>query len=358
MQGKHTKDGAQQRPQPSSGAPRRPRTPAEARAMRLARQKARRRAQMIFFSASFAFILLVSWPISAAIDHFSGKTSGDSSSPAQSASEPASQADSAAASGTDSGAQSTAQEPSVPDGTQTSAVYGPVKSDEMTYTVPTAAMLALPENGRVDMAYFDDALFIGDSLTQGILTYQAATFENASYAAYIGVGPKELISGTVTNVKGESVTAMDEIRAANASKVYVLLGMNSLSSYDDETLIHYYDEFMKLLETELPAGTTYYIQAIPPLSAENAATDESYSKTRIQNLNEQLAQLAYSHGWYYLDLYSALADENGDLRADYNAGDGIHLNETGYTAWREFLITHTAYDKDSPYIAGSPYLLS
>mgnify|MGYP001771351297 FL=1 len=168
MQGKHTKDGAQQRPQPSSGAPRRPRTPAEARAMRLARQKARRRAQMIFFSASFAFILLVSWPISAAIDHFSGKKSGDSSSPAQSASEPASQADSAAASGTDSGAQSTAQEPSVPDGTQTSAVYGPVKSDEMTYTVPTAAMLALPENGRVDMAYFDDALFIGDSLTPGI----------------------------------------------------------------------------------------------------------------------------------------------------------------------------------------------
>ena len=47
--------------------------------------------------------------------------------------------------------RSTAQEPSVPDGTQTSAVYGPVKSDEMTYTVPTAAMLALPENGRVDM---------------------------------------------------------------------------------------------------------------------------------------------------------------------------------------------------------------
>ena len=326
--------------------------------MRLARQKARRRAQMIFFAASFAFILLVSWPISAAIDHLSGKSGTIQSSASQTAQSDAASSGSAAQSGTDSGAQSTAEQTPETSGTQTSSVYGPVKSDELEYTVPTAAMLALPENGRVDMAYFDDALFIGDSLTQGILTYQAATFENASYAAYIGVGPKELISGTVTNIKGETVTAMDEIRAANASKVYVLLGTNSLTSYDDESLLHYYEEFMTLLETELPAGTTFYLQAIPPLSADKAATEESYSKTRIQALNEQLAQLAYAHDWHYLDLYSALADENGDLRADYNAGDGIHLNETGYTAWREFLITHTAYDKTSPYIAGSPYLAS
>ena len=151
---------------------------------------------------------------------------------------------------------------------------------------------------------------------------------------------------------------MDEIRAANASKVYILLGTNSLVSYDDESLLHYYDEFLTLLESELPAGTTYYVQAIPPFSADKAAQSEEYSNERIRNLNEQIALMAYARGWHYLDLYSALADENGDQRADYSAGDGVHLNEAGYTAWREFLITHTAYDKDSPYIAGSPYLIS
>lgn len=308
---------------------------------------------MLFFTISFAFILLVSWPISAVIDHFSTKDASvppESASSAQSGTEE--QTPDSSAQSADSSAQSAGGS------AQAAGTYGPVKSEEMTYTVPTAAMLALPENGRVDMAYFDDALFIGDSLTQGILTYQAATFENASYAAYLGVGPKELISGTVTSINGESVTAMDEIRAANASKVYILLGTNSLVSYDDETLLHYYDEFLTLLETELPADTTFYVQGIPPFSASKSAEGEQYSNERIRNLNEQIALLAYAHGWHYLDLYGALSDDNGDQRAEYGTSDGIHLNETGYVAWREYLITHTAYDKDSPYIAGSPYLLS
>ncbi len=353
MEGKHTRPDGQRRPQQTS-APRRPRTAAEARAMREQRRRAQRRARLIFFGTAFAIILLISWPIAALIDHFT-LPSAPSSSQSADASSPESASGSSAS---DPSGQDVSGGDGEASGTQDNSAYGPVQGDPSSYTMPTAASLALPENGRVDMAYFDDALFIGDSLTQGILTYKAATFENATYAAYIGVGPKELLSGAVVNINGESVVAMDEIRAANASKVYILLGTNSLVSYDDESLLHYYDEFLTLLESELPAGTTYYVQAIPPFSADKAAQSEEYSNERIRNLNEQIALMAYARGWHYLDLYSALADENGDQRADYSAGDGVHLNEAGYTAWREFLITHTAYDKDSPYIAGSPYLIS
>ena len=41
---------------------------------------------------------------------------------------------------------------------------------------------------------------------------------------------------------------------------------------------------------------------------------------------------------HYLDLFSALADENGALRADIASGS-IHLNNEGYNVWREFLVT-------------------
>ena len=33
----------------------------------------------------------------------------------------------------------------------------------------------------------------------------------------------------------------------------------------------------------------------------------------------------------------------------------IHLNNEGYNVWREFLVTHTAYSKENPYLPGSPY---
>lgn len=233
--------------------------------------------------------------------------------------------------------------------------FGPILQTEFTYTAPTAALLALPENGRVDTTYFDNAILIGDSLTAGMRDY-ASGVQNATNAGYVGVGPRQLMSGTVKNRDGVQVKAIDEILAAGAKKVYILLGTNTLSSLQDDSLIKYYSDFLDYLSPQMPADTVYYLQAIPPVTAEKSASDGDYNNTRIQGINERIAQLAYKRNWHFVDLHAALADESGNLRGELVSGnDGIHLNMAGYTAWTEYLITHTAYSKDSPYIASSPY---
>ena len=75
----------------------------------------------------------------------------------------------------------------------------------------------------------------------------------------MGVGPKELMQGTVSNINGEQVSAIDEILAANAGKVYILLGTNSLQNLTDEAFIKYYNDFLDYLLPQLPAETVYYI---------------------------------------------------------------------------------------------------
>ena len=50
-----------------------------------------------------------------------------------------------------------------------------------------------------------------------------------------------------------------------------------------------------------------------------------------------------------------LADENGDLREDLAARDGVHLNENAYPLLRDYLTTHTVYNPENPYLEGSPY---
>ena len=217
---------------------------------------------------------------------------------------------------------------------------GPVQQAQGTLPAISAATLALAENGRVDMSYFDDALFIGDSLTQG---FQADTsgISNASYAAYIGAGPRTFIEGTVTNINGETVEPIDEILAANPKKVYILLGTNAMVALTDEAFLEYYARFLDFLVPQLPEDTVYYIEAIPPVT-QAKASDENFTLERIQGVNEQLAQLAYQYGMHYLDLYSVLCGEDGYLRTEYAADDGLHLNSEGYSAWRELLITHTA----------------
>ncbi|HIW54659.1 MAG TPA: hypothetical protein H9883_06805 [Candidatus Ruthenibacterium merdigallinarum] len=294
-----------------------------------------------FFACAFAVILLLSGVITAVIEA-PGMLAAAGSTSASAAADSAAQSGGQAASDGQNGEAAGAQ-------------LGPVRQDTLVMQPITAALMAQPENGRVDMSYFDDALFVGDSLTQGFLTYTANGFENASFAAYIGASPRTFINGTAQNAAGETVRPMDEILAANAKKVYILLGTNALETSTDEAFLKYYGDFLDLLLEQLPADTVFYLQSIPPASAEKAAADEKFALSRIQSVNDGIAQLAYSRGMHYVDLTAALSDETGALRADYAAGDGLHMNAQGYGAWREVLITHTVHSADNPYLPGSPY---
>ena len=58
-----------------------------------------------------------------------------------------------------------------------------------------------------------------------------------------------------------------------------------------------------------------------------------------------------------VDVYSALADENGDLVAEYSS-DGLHMVAAGYKAWADCLAGHVAYSADNPYVMGSEYYIA
>ena len=85
---------------------------------------------------------------------------------------------------------------------------GPVYQAQPVLTPFSAGLYALPENGRVDMSYFDDALLIGDSLTTGFEFY-STSLSNAKYAAYVGAGPQTFTEGTVTDENNQTVQPMD-----------------------------------------------------------------------------------------------------------------------------------------------------
>ena len=293
-----------------------------------------------FVAANFAVILLLAGVITLFIEQ-PWKTAGLPGS-----------GSAAASSGGGGGAQSAAQGQQGGTSAAQPAGIGPVQQAQGTLPAISASTLALAENGRVDMSYFDDALFIGDSLTQGFQVYTSG-ISNASYAAYIGAGPRTFIEGTVTNIDGETVKPIDEILAASPKKVYILLGTNAMETLTDEAFLEYYARFLEFLVPQLPEDTVYYIEAIPPVTQAKAA-DESFTLERIRGVNEKLALLAYQHGMHYLDLYGALCGEDGYLKAEYAADDGMHLNNEGYSAWREMLITHTAYSASNPYLPGSP----
>ncbi len=234
----------------------------------------------------------------------------------------------------------------------------PQSVDAAALVNPDHHMIALPENGRVDMSYFDDATFLGDSLTQGIAIYNDNTFPNSDLAAWKGCSPMTLLTSVMSQSDGSTVNALDYLVTTDPGKIYILLGSNALVSQTDEVFLKYYEQLLDNILVRLP-GALIYVQAIPTPTqqetADRAARGQDFSIERISRINDQLAKLVYVRGLYFVDLQEALCTSDGYLNPDYDGGDGLHLNAAGYRAWRDYLISHAAHRYDNPYLMGSPY---
>lgn len=237
---------------------------------------------------------------------------------------------------------------------------GPIPQtvDAAALVNPDHHMIALPENGRVDMSYFDNATFLGDSLTQGIAIYNDNTFPNSDLAAWKGCSPMTLLTNVMSQPDGTTVDAIDYLRSTDPGKIYILLGSNALVNQKDEVFLKYYEQLLDKILVELP-GALIYVQAIPtPTRAETAdraARGQDFSIERISRINDQLAKMVYVRGLYFVDLQETLCTAEGYLNPDFDGGDGLHLNAAGYRAWRDYLISHAAHRHDNPYLLGSPY---
>lgn len=222
-------------------------------------------------------------------------------------------------------------------------------------TAPDYRMIALPENGRVDMSYFDTATFVGDSITQGLELYKDQGIPNAHYCAYKSIGPKQIYDGSI-QIRADKTQEipLDALVASAPQKVYILLGANAMVVMDDASLLQYYREMLVQIRAALPPDVEYYIQSITPVRPD---TSTSLNQDRIYLLNHALAQMALEEGIHFVDLNECLAGDDGYLREEFASGDGLHLNPTGYAAWVEYLTTHTVYKQGNPYIEGAGYYL-
>lgn len=209
-------------------------------------------------------------------------------------------------------------------------------------------LASMPETqtAPVDLSYFDNAVFLGDSLTQGLQIYDTG-LPNAHYCAYRGVGPSAVVNGTTcTRVDGVQEVPLDAMVSYAPESVYILLGTNVLTQDTDYTsFLNYYSLMLDRIRNLLP-DADIYVQSITPVRPEVSADAKHagmYAE-RFIRVNNDLAALAVEKGCYFLDLWEVLADENGDLKAEYAQPDGYHLLPAGYTAWVEYLRTHVAHN--------------
>ena len=108
------------------------------------------------------------------------------------------------------GADSAAGESTPADGSGAQAValeaFGPARQTAGAYTVKAydSSVIRQPACGQVDLSYFSDAAFLGDSLTVGFSDY-SINLGGALICGYTGVGPDAIVNRSVvkSSVRGQ-----------------------------------------------------------------------------------------------------------------------------------------------------------
>lgn len=233
----------------------------------------------------------------------------------------------------ESSAPAESSEPSLPESAEASI---PAESSAET---PVSSE-AKDTMATVDESYFDDALFIGDSRTQGFILYSGLA-NTTSYAGK-GLAVNKISTDAVVTENGQDYTVSQalENHSGEFKKVYLMFGVNELGwSYPEKFQESYQQVVQEVKKTQPDA--TIYVQSILPVSKEKSDSSDIYNMERVNMFNGLLQEMAEEEGVIYLDVASSVMDSEGYLPADAST-DGVHLNKEYCQIWLRYLEEHTA----------------
>ena len=207
---------------------------------------------------------------------------------------------------------------------------------------PESLPCPLPETEAVEDTYFDGAVFLGDSRTEGRFLYSG--LKTGHFYTAVGATVESVFSKkNFETESGEKVPLLDAVAEQDCDKIYIMLGINELGWSKVKT---FHDQYAKLIDRvrEDHPEAKIVLQSIPPVSAKQEAKKTYVNNDRISDYNEVIRTLAEEKECYFLDVAACLSDGNGLLPKDLNF-DGIHLNPAGCKVWLNYLRTHSLEDE-------------
>ncbi len=200
----------------------------------------------------------------------------------------------------------------------------------------------VPESEAVEDTYFEDAVFLGDSRTEGFRLYSG--LKTGTYLCGVGATVESVFTKKVWPAEGkEKVPLLDALAETGCGKVYLMLGINELGWSKEET---FHDQYAKVIDRirEDHPDAEIILQTILPVSAKQDAKGSYVNNQRIGVYNEVIRALAEEKDCALVDVAEALAGEDGCLPKELNF-DGVHLNPAGCRIWLEYLRTHSVEEK-------------
>lgn len=217
------------------------------------------------------------------------------------------------------------------------------ETDHTSTPVSSTTLGSTPDYGQT---YIDSIVFLGDSTTahmrsRGVLkdgkdTKQVWSGENNTLNLDYNIDTTTIIYPET----GEKVTIGKAAELKKPEYMVITMGINNGVAYCDETKFKaYYQKIIDAIKSSSP-DTKIMLQSIFPVTKQKQEETPSIANSRIDNANEWVKQIAEQNNLRYLDTASILKDSSGNLKSEYDNGDGLHMTASGYQALLDYIRTH------------------
>ena len=162
---------------------------------------------------------------------------------------------------------------------------------------------------------FQDSIVIGDSIAEGLLSYNILSQENI-------IAKKGLVASKANELVEKAIEK-------NPENIFMLIGMNDLQYYkgDCEKFINNYSNLVDKIKTKNP-NINVYINSILPVNIK--AIEKNPYLNMLSEFNESLKIMCQQKEIIYID-NNSIINSNDDIYQN----DGIHLKYSFYPLWAE-----------------------
>lgn len=203
-----------------------------------------------------------------------------------------------------------------------------------TESTPDTTVLAKKEGAKE--GYLNRCVFLGDSRTVAMVNY--GFFNDDAALAQIGISHPAFASNKFINNAGKEYTLKTYLASHQAPVIYILLGVNGIN---DPSESHYRDTFVSLIDkvAEMAPNSNLVLVAIGPVD-DNGIYKNSVQNAWIDKYNEFLLETAKEKHIFYLDIAEILKGPDGQVKSEYNGGDGLHYSGKGCEALFRYIVEH------------------
>ena len=213
----------------------------------------------------------------------------------------------------------------------------------------TALVPASAEPGPV--SFFDQAVFIGDSIFVTLESYCTASgaLGKAQFLCAGSMSPSNMLTGQILPEypKGSgNKPAIEESVAASGAKIaYVMLGMDNIG-YGLERSTGDYVKILNNIAARNP-DVQIVVQSVTPMTENSKSTSEKLNNDAINAFNARMLEICQENRWYFVNVSERFKDENGFLIEDFcsdRSSMGMHFTYDGAKVWVEYLLNHIPED--------------